>query len=130
MELLLHPEHYAVCRLGPAAADPGWGEGGGLRSLTRSAEELSLVCVEAGLPANTGDAMLSRGWRCLRVAGSLDFSMVGVLSALASPLAAAGVSIFAVSTYDTDYLLVRADALAAAVAALEAAGQRVTPLAG
>jgi hypothetical protein len=63
-----------------------------------------------------------RGWRCLRVAGSLAFSAVGVISSLCGPLAASGVSIFAISTFDTDYLLVKADDLPAAVAALTAAG--------
>ncbi|MBX0327649.1 ACT domain-containing protein [Oscillochloris sp. ZM17-4] len=128
MELLLLPEGYAVCRLPAAAEAPTWGAGAGLWSLTRSAEELSLVCAEDGLPADVGAAVLSRGWRAMRVAGTLDFSLVGVLASLAAPLAEAGVSIFAVSTYDTDYLLVRADDLEAAVSALQAAGHQLSPL--
>src|SRR5687768_14574932 len=109
MELLLLPESYAICRMAPDAEAPSWGAGASLWSLSRSADELSLVCAEGGLPADTGAAVVDRGWRCMRVAGTLDFSMVGVLSALAAPLAAAGVPIFVLSTYDTDYLLVRAD---------------------
>jgi hypothetical protein len=127
MELLLLPELYAVCRLPAAAEAPAWGSGAGLWALTRTAEELSLVCAEDGLPADTAAAVVSGGWRCMRVAGTLDFSLVGVLASLAAPLAAAGVSIFAVSTYDTDYLLVRADDLDRAADALHAAGHRVSP---
>ncbi|NNJ10448.1 ACT domain-containing protein [Chloroflexales bacterium ZM16-3] len=125
MELLLLPEVYAVCRLPAAAEAPAWGAGAGLWSLTRSAEELSLVCAEDGLPADVGAAVLSRGWRAIRVAGTLDFSLVGVLASLAAPLAEAGVSIFAVSTYDTDYLLVRAADLETAVIALRSAGHHL-----
>jgi uncharacterized protein len=125
VDLLLLPDLYAVCRMPPDAEAPTWGVGAGLWSLTRTTEELSLVCAEDGLPDDPGAATLSRGWRALRVAGSLDFSLVGVLAALAAPLAAAGVSIFAVSTYDTDYLLLRAADLEKATGALLAAGHTV-----
>ena len=83
---------------------------------------MTVVCAAARVPA---DARAERGWRALRVAGPLDFALTGVLAAVAVPLADAGVSIFAVSTFDTDYVLVRADRLEAAVAALRAAGHRV-----
>ncbi|NTW03002.1 MAG: ACT domain-containing protein [Oscillochloris sp.] len=122
MHVLLLPETYAICRMPPDMEPPTWGSGAGIWSLTRTADELSLVCTERGLPDDTGVAVVSRGWRALRVAGTLDFSLVGVLSALAAPLAAAGVSIFAVSTYDTDYLLVGVDDLDTAITTLQAAG--------
>ncbi len=70
----------------------------------------------------------SRGWRCLRVEGPLDFALVGMLASLASPLAAAGISIFAVSTYDTDYLLVREGDVPAALQALHGTGHIVQGL--
>jgi hypothetical protein len=80
------------------------------------------VCPAARVP---DDVRAERGWRALAVAGPLDFALTGVLAALAGPLADAGVSIFAIATYDTDYVLVRADRLADAVGALRAAGHRV-----
>jgi hypothetical protein len=125
MRLLLLPEGYAVCRLGPAAEAPSWGAGASLWSLTRTPDETSLVCAESGLPADTGAVVVSRGWRALRVAGSMDLSIVGVMAQLSSALAAVGVAIFVIATYDTDYLLVRADDLEKAAAALEAAGHTV-----
>lgn len=112
MQLQEIPGSFAICRLAPGAGLPAR-----FLSLTRTAEELSLVCLEADVP--TG-ARAEPGWRAFRVAGTLDFALTGVLAALAKPLAEAGVSIFAVSTFDTDYLLVRD--LPAARAALEAAG--------
>lgn len=115
----------AVCRLGPRDAVPPWADGGGpLRATVRTGDELSIVCAEAAVPAG---ARAERGWRALKVAGPLDFALTGVLAALAAPLARAGVSIFAVSTFDTDYVLVRDDDLARARLALEAAGHDVGP---
>ncbi|NTV64303.1 MAG: ACT domain-containing protein [Oscillochloris sp.] len=111
--------------MAPACAAPTWGRSAGLWALTYTSEETSLVCAEAGLPADIGDAQISPGWRALRVAGSLDFSLVGILASLAAPLAAAGVSIFAISTYDTDYLLVRASDLARAIETLSGEGHQI-----
>jgi hypothetical protein len=120
LELL--PDRLAICRLEPDRADLDWDLGEGLLSVTFTDEEVSIICDEAHAP---GDAEVSRGWRCLRVAGPLDFDMVGVLAALAAPLAAEGVSIFAVSTFDTDHILVRHADLERAVAALRAGGHEI-----
>ncbi len=125
LTLRLVPGTFAVCRLPPTAAVPGWALGGPFASLTRTADELSVVCPEAAVPAGV-DA--EGGWACLGVVGPLAFALVGVLAALTRPLAEAGVSLFAVSTFETDYLLVKRAALAKALAALEAAGHRVEPL--
>jgi len=122
MKLIVLPGELAIARLDPAAALPAWTTNGPISSITRTAEELSIVCGAADVPA---DVSAERGWRCLRVAGRLDFSMTGVLASIAVPLAQAGVSIFAVSTFDTDYVLVRERELPAAVAALTAAGHDV-----
>jgi hypothetical protein len=97
-------------------------QGGNLVSITHSGDELSVVCPEERAPEGITAA---RGWRCLRVVGPLDFALVGILAALAVPLAAAGVSIFAVSTYDTDYLLVPGQDLETAIQALAVAGHTV-----
>ncbi len=106
----------AVCRLGPDEALPDWLPWrSGFVSVSRTAEELSVVCPAEVVP---GGVMAVRDWRAIKVEGPLDFAKTGVLAGLAVPLAEAGISIFAVSTYDTDYLLVREGDLAAAVAVL------------
>jgi hypothetical protein len=122
LTLFLLPETFAVCRLPAGAALPAWAMSGSLYAVTRTADELSIVCPQAQAPDG---ALCQPGWRCFQVAGPLDFALTGVLASLAGPLAAAGVSIFAISTYDTDYLLAPATALDAAVAALRNAGHTV-----
>ncbi len=102
------PGRFAVCRLGADEAVPAWALAAGtpgLVSVTRTDRELSIVAGEDRVPAST---RAERGWVALRVGGTLDFGLVGVLSMLTAALAAAGVSVFAVSTYDTDILLVKA----------------------
>jgi hypothetical protein len=93
-----------------------------LASITRTREELSIVCAEAAVPMGT---KAERGFRLLRLQGTLDFSLTGILASIAVPLAAAKVSIFAISTYDTDYILVPGTKLEAAVEALRIAGHTV-----
>lgn len=119
LTLQLLPGTYAVCRLPPDAPLPSLDGRPGLSSVTRTPEELSVVCREESAP----DACpREAGWRCLRVAGALDMALVGVLSRLTAPLAAAGVPVFAMSTYDTDYLLIPGWSLALGLAALRRAG--------
>ena len=122
LTLTLLAEPLAVCRLDPHSAPPAWAWSGPLVSITRSAEELSVVCAAASVPP---DARAEQPWRALKVAGPLDFSLTGILASLAVPLAAADVSIFAVSTYDTDYVLVRSAQLDAALDALRRAGHTI-----
>jgi hypothetical protein len=124
--LILLPGRYAVCRLPPDAALPDW-PSGEFVSVSRSAEELSVVCREEAVPQGVRQ---ENGFRCLRIDGTLDFGLVGVLAALLTPLAGAGVSVFAVSTFDTDYLLLKETDLARAVEALRAAGHAVRQDAG
>jgi hypothetical protein len=107
--------------LQPDAPPPSWAVGE-LCSVTRAPNELSVVCPEQAVPAG---ARYQGGWRCLAVRGPLAFELTGVLAALASPLADAGVPIFALSTFDTDYLLVPGDDLETALSALAAAGHRL-----
>ena len=122
LSLQLLPEMLAVCRLEPDASVPDWAMQGSFSSITRTANEVSIVCAESGLPEG---AKAERGWRALRVEGPLDFALTGVLARLAKPLAEMGISIFALSTYDTDYVLVRDRDVRSAVAALRAAGHHV-----
>jgi hypothetical protein len=119
LTLTLVPERFAVCRLAPDDPIPALPLRASLVSLTLTPGELSLVVPEEFAPAG---ATTEAGWRALRVAGVLDFSLTGVLASLATPLAQAKVSIFAVSTYDTDYLLVRESSLEQALSALRGSG--------
>jgi hypothetical protein len=122
LSLSVLPDRLAICRLPPDSAIPGPPAGGGLWSVTRTADELSLVLPEA---ARHPDWQAETGWRAFRVDGTLDFSLTGVMASLADPLAAATVSLFVISTYDTDYVLVRERDLERATAALGAAGHTV-----
>jgi hypothetical protein len=120
--LSLLPGTFAVCRFYPDAPLPAWVTAGPFVSTTRTADELSVVCLQDVVPPGV---RCERDWCCLRVAGPLDFALIGVLVSLAAPLAEAGVSVFAVSTFDTDYLLVRGPELPRAVEALRSAGHVV-----
>lgn len=122
MKLVVLNGELAVARLNATDALPAWADTGPVTSVTRTAEELSVVCAAAAVPS---DVQAERGWRCLRAAGTLDFSLTGVLSSIATPLAEAGISMFAVSTYDTDYILIQGDRLAAAIQCLRGAGHEV-----
>src|SRR5687767_3318502 len=122
LKLLVVDGSFGISRLPANAAVPPWAHGGGLVSVTRTADELSVVCPDAAVPEGV---KCERGWRCLRVAAAMPLSTVGVMAALSAALASAGVSLFAVSTFDTDYLLVRAADFDRAVAALRAAGHAV-----
>jgi len=113
--LTVLPGRFTVCRLHRRAAVPDWALGGDFFSITRTTDELSIVCREADVPE---EVPCERGWACLKVEGPLDFSLTGVLASLTQPLAEAGLSLFAISTYDTDYLLVKARDLEKAVAVL------------
>ena len=122
MRLRLLPGRYAVARLDPTSQLPSWATSGGFWSVTRAGSELSIVCADDAVPS---DVTAERGWKALAVAGPLDFALTGILHDLTGPLAQAELSVFAVSTYDTDYLLVRADTVEAAVTALRDAGHVV-----
>jgi uncharacterized protein len=122
LTLKLLPGQLAVCHLDAGAPPPAWASGP-VTSITRTEQEVSVVCAEHAVPA---DIRAERGFRCLAVAGTLDFSLTGVLASLAAPLADAGVSIFVLSTFDTDLLLVRASVLPEALAALQAAGHHLS----
>lgn len=122
LRLRILPESFAVCRLPAGAAVPAWATAGGLHSVTSTAHELSVVCLDAAVPSDT---RAERGWRAFMVDGPLDFSLTGVLRSLAEPLAVAGISVFAISTFETDYVLVRDASLEAATRALAAAGHLI-----
>jgi uncharacterized protein len=122
LELTLLRERFAVCRLAPAATTPSWADGGAFHSITRTAEELSVVAEESRVPAGVTS---QAGWRVFQVRGPFAFSEIGVLASLTGPFAAKAVSVFVISTFDTDYLLVFEEQLADAIAALEQAGHTI-----
>lgn len=124
LTLVVLTDLYAVCRLEKDVPVPAWTSSGEFFSVTRTADELSIVCPENLVPDGV---RCERGWQCLRVAGTIDFSLVGVVAALVTPLAEAGISVFVISTFDTDYLLVKKTDLARATAALRAAGHGFNP---
>lgn len=120
--LIILEEPLAVCRLPAEAPSPEWARGNGLLALIRTSEELSIVCREEYPPL---DVPSEKGWRAMKVQGPLEFSQVGVVASLAVPLAQAGVSIFVLSTFETDYLLVKTEWLVRAVDALRRAGHQI-----
>ena len=109
----------AVCRLEADAPIPYWADGGEFTSITRTADELSVVCRFRDVPAGI---RCEKGYRCIKVEGPLEFALTGIISSLATVLAREGISIFPVSTFDTDYILVKEEQLGKAVQALSRAG--------
>ncbi|CCH34192.1 ACT domain-containing protein [Actinosynnema sp. NPDC047251] len=118
----VRPGEYTVARLAADAPVPAGLLDHALVSVTRTPDELSIVCPsEHAPPADRVQA----GWRLLTVRGPLEFTLTGIMAALSGELAAAGVSLFALSTYDTDHLLVKNSDLARAVTALRSSGHEV-----
>ncbi len=122
LRLSVLDERLAVCRLEAGTEIPRWATGAPFFCVTRTPEELSVVCPEGCVPAGI---TREPGWRAFRVEGTLDFGLVGVLSSVAAPLAESEVGILAIATYDTDYVLVQASQLDIAVAALRERGHEV-----
>ena len=133
LTLRLLPQEFAVCQLGADAAVPQWAEHSHLSlhekvghprfwTVTRTADELSVVCESKYVPSSVKS---ERNWRCFKLEGPFPFAMTGVLAAVLAPLAEARVSIFAMSTYDTDYVMVKEKAVGKAVRALKAAGHQI-----
>lgn len=123
LRLSVLPETLTICRLAPDADLPAWATGGGLSSATRTPEELSIVVAKDRVPAGV---RAEGAWRALQVAGPIPFSTVGILASIAEPLGRAGISLFAISTFDTDYVLVAAERLVDARLALSQAGHAVS----
>lgn len=113
------PGTYAIVRLAPDASVPDWATKGEFTSITRTADELSIVCPTENLPTNVTS---SHRWICLKLEGPFPFSLTGVLLSFLDPLSNNGIPIFAISTFDTDYVLVQAEFADAAFEALQAAG--------
>lgn len=120
MKLIWLADQLAICRLLPGEAFPAWAlRGHSFLSITSTVEELSIVCPVADVPA---EVYREQPWRAIKVQGPLDFSLTGILASLAQPLAEHAIPIFAISTFDTDYILVREQDAVTAQSVLEQAG--------
>jgi hypothetical protein len=113
------PGQFAVCRLPANAPLPEWAAKGHFSSITRTADELSIVCAAANVPTEHKRRI---PWVCLKIEGPFSFSEVGILASVIGPLAEKGVPVFAISTFDTDYVLVGEDYTGATLQALQDAG--------
>jgi hypothetical protein len=123
MQLRTLEETFAIARLAADAPVPPWVGGNDLIAVVRTRNELSILCQDAAVPATVTE--VQRGFKALEVVGTLDFALTGIIADLTRPLAEAGIPIFDISTYDTDYVLVRAEMLDAAKHALEEAGHTI-----
>ena len=124
MRLLLSvlPGTFTICRLAPGVDLPTWANTGSFCSITRTSEELSIVVTSESVPAGV---QAEGAWRALKVAGPIPLFAVGILASIAESLARAGIRLFALSTFDTDYVLVAAERLEDARLALSQAGHAV-----
>jgi hypothetical protein len=122
VQLRVLPDGYAIVRLHPGSELPPWVDAGPFRSVTRTDNEVSVVCRDRDVP--DGESA-ERGWRVLELKGPLDFSLSGVVASLVVPLAEAEIPVFVISTFETDYILVRASDLEQTSDALSAVGHSV-----
>jgi hypothetical protein len=122
LTLSLLPDEYAVCKLEPGQNVPEWATRSAFWSVTKTQRELSIVCAEEHVPE---DIKTEHGWRILQVEGPLDLSMTGVFNDLTRPLAESKISVFALSTYLTDYLLIYSKDLESAIIVLRAQGHQI-----
>jgi len=124
LQLEVLPDEFSLVQLAPDSDLPEWAENASFCSLTRTPDEISIVIPETSVPKGV---IAERGWRCLRVKGTLGFDLTGVLAALSTPLAQAGIPLFIVSTYNTDYLLVKSASLEKSLQVLKGSGHTVVP---
>ena len=113
---------YGVCRLDKIDSIPGWAENSDFLSITRTLDELSIVVAEESIP---NDIRCEKDWRILKIEGQLDFSLIGILASISTILARNRISIFAISTYDTDYLLLKEEQLDSAIRTLQQYGHHI-----
>ena len=104
LTMKLLKEKYGVCRLAKTELIPKWAQDSNFFSITKTSDELSIVCLEDSIP---NEIKCEKDWRILKIEGPLDFSLIGILASISTILAQKGISIFAISTYDTDYILVK-----------------------
>ena len=122
LTMKLLEEKFAVCRLDKNCDVPKWTENNSFYSVTRTMDELSIVCFEKDVPI---DIKYEKNWRILKIEGPLDFSLIGIISKISSILAEEKISIFALSTFDTDYILVKENNIKDTIKVLEKNNYRI-----
>ncbi|MBX2823027.1 MAG: ACT domain-containing protein [Rhodothermaceae bacterium] len=122
LSFTLSPDRYAICKLPATSPVPTGFLHKPFFAVTRTSDELSIVLSEK---AASPEWESEKGWRMLKVNGPLDFNIVGVVASISAPLAEAGIPIFVISTFDTDYLLVKDENLASSIRMLEGEGHEV-----
>jgi hypothetical protein len=128
LKLVVLRERLAVCRLDARASIPEWATGEAFLSISRTRDELSIVCEDRFVPEGT---RASRGWQGFKIEGPFALDLVGILVSVAVPLAQSNIGILPIATYETDYVFVRDQDLDSAIKALRFAGfEVVDPQAG
>ncbi|WP_409271666.1 ACT domain-containing protein [Neobacillus sp. SCS-31] len=122
MKLKILDKTFSVVKYPPTDIIPSWALNSDVFSITRTDEELSIVSPSESLPMNEVFKDVENDWKCIKVEGVLDFSLTGILSSLANPLAENNISIFAISTFNTDYILVKSHSIEKARVVLESEG--------
>ena len=119
------PQVYAICSFPTDATFPDWPDHASIFSITKTPKEITIVCEEHQVP---GACKTSENWKCIKVEGSFDLDAVGVLASIAEPLAQNKISLYAISTYDTDYILIHAKNIDKAVSCLKTFGHTIIDL--
>lgn len=125
MKITLLPQVFGICHLNQDQSIPSWALSSSFFSITRTNEELSIICRQNSIPEGI---VKNTSWRCLKIEGPLDFSAVGILNSITQPLAKKGISILSVSTYETDYFLVREEQLQETLKILVNEGHKVNQI--
>ena len=122
LQLSLLKDKYGICTLPNTAPIPDWALTQSLASITRTEKELTIVCRLEILPSQYQSDLK---WRCFKIDGSFDLNQIGVISSISSPLADAGISIYVISTYDTDYFLIQEQNLEKTISVLSNSGHYI-----
>jgi uncharacterized protein len=122
LSLLVLDPMFAICSLKRDSPLPEWATSSDFYSITRTYDELSIVCPQEQMPAGVD---INKNWRCLKVQGPLGFSITGILASISMPLSTEGVSVFVFSSYDTDHIMVKQYELEKAVDVLQKAGHTI-----
>lgn len=108
-------EKFAICKLSPTSNIPTWIQNKTFYSITKTADELSIVCFEKSVPKNI---ISEKGWKAIVVNEELDFSLIGIISSISTSLSKNGISVFVISTFNTDYILIKEEKLKSALTIL------------
>ena len=122
LKFRMMPGPFAIVRLDPDSPIPAWATNGEVSSITRTTDELSIVCPASNLPADVHSTLR---WICFKLEGPFPFSLTGVLLSFIEPLSSNGIPIFAVSTFDTDYVFIQRESVESALAELQRAGHQL-----